>query len=189
MMMNYIKTYDNVLPKDICGKIIDKFEKQSSHHVNTVLDNHRSFTEINLNLYKEWSNEVNNLLVPIMQTYIEKYKRDNDIDEKIWPVKYGFEQIRMKRYLPNDVDEFQFHVDVTDHPSARRFLVYFFYLNDVQEGGETGFQYNRSLPIEQKIKPEAGKLLMFPPMWTHPHIGFKPISEPKYIIGSYLHYL
>jgi len=164
--MNYIKTYDNVLPKDICGKIIDKFEKQSSHHVNTVLE-----------------------LVPIMQTYIEKYKRDNDIDEKIWPAKYGFEQIRMKRYLPNDVDEFQFHVDVTDHSSARRFLVYFFYLNDVQEGGETGFQYNRSLSIEQKIKPEAGKLLMFPPMWTHPHIGFKPISEPKYIIGSYLHYL
>ena len=48
-MMNYIKTYDNVLPKDICVKIINKFEKHLEQHVNTTLENHRSFTEINLN--------------------------------------------------------------------------------------------------------------------------------------------
>jgi len=30
---------------------------------------------------------------------------------------------------------------------------------------------------------------MFPPLWTHPHAGLKPISNAKYIIGGYLHYI
>lgn len=188
-MMNYIKTYDNVLPKDICVKIINKFEKHLEQHVNTTLENHRSFTEINLNNHSEWKNEILNLLVPTFQTYIEKYKRDENIDENVWPEKYGFEQIRMKRYLPNDFDEFKFHADVMDHNSARRFLVCFIYLNDVLEGGETAFQYNRNAEMVHEVKPETGKMLLFPPFWTHPHIGKKPISNTKFIIGTYLHYL
>ncbi len=76
-----------------------------------------------------------------------------------------------------------------DHESAKRFLVAFFYLNDVEEGGETGFKYNRNQEPLLKVKPETGKLLMFPPFWTHPHIGYPPISGTKYIIGTYLHYL
>jgi len=39
------------------------------------------------------------------------------------------------------------------------------------------------------VKPETGRMLMFPPMWTHLHAGTKPIEKPKYIIGSYLHYV
>jgi len=30
---------------------------------------------------------------------------------------------------------------------------------------------------------------MFPPLWTHKHTAHKPLKEPKYIIGSYLHYV
>jgi hypothetical protein len=26
-------------------------------------------------------------------------------------------------------------------------------------------------------------------LWTHKHTAHKPIKEPKYIIGSYLHYV
>ena len=89
----------------------------------------------------------------------------------------------MKRYLPNDKDEFQEHVDVGDYASARRFLVFFLYLND-NEGGETSFS-----EYGLKVKPKTGSLLMFPPTWTYLHTGHKPIKLPKYIIGSYLHYL
>ena len=81
------------------------------------------------------------------------------------------------------------NVDVQSYETARRFLVGFFYLNDVEEGGETAFQQHKSVPISVKVKPKAGRLLIFPPLWTHPHIGMKPISEPKYIIGTYLHYV
>ena len=43
----------------------------------------------------------------------------------------------MKRYEPNGVDEFHDH-DVGNHESAKRFLVFFLYLNEPQ-GGETDF--------------------------------------------------
>jgi hypothetical protein len=26
-------------------------------------------------------------------------------------------------------------------------------------------------------------------LWTHLHSGLKPIEKPKYIVGSYLHYV
>ena len=82
-----------------------------------------------------------------------------------------------------NVDEFKKHVDVTDYNSARRFLAFFIYLND-NKGGQTFFP-----DYKIKINPVAGKLLMFPPLWTHLHSGLKPIKNPKYIVGSYLHYV
>ena len=56
------------------------------------------------------------------------------------------------------------------------------YLSDVEEGGET------NLPRQNiKSKPKAGRLLMFPPYWTHPHQGEKVIKGTKYILMTYLH--
>ena len=93
----------------------------------------------------------------------------------MFPSRYGFEEFRLKRYLPNGVDEFRNHVDVTRYATARRFLVFFLYLNDT-EGGETVFTN-----YDLRVKPRAGRILMFPPFWTHPHTGKKPINKPKYI--------
>jgi hypothetical protein len=120
---------------------------------------------------------------------MEVYKKDVGVDLMAWPENFGYEQLRMKRYLPNDQDEFKFHVDVQDYASARRFLVYFWYLNDVEEGGQTAFQLNRGQPVKLKVQPRTGRLLMFPPLWTHPHVAFKPVGGPKYIVGGYLHYV
>ena len=89
----------------------------------------------------------------------------------------------MKKYMPNNIDEFKEHVDVGDYASARRFLVFFLYLDD-NEAGETSFTN-----YDIKVKPKAGRLLMFPPTWTYLHTGHKPKDKPKYIIGSYLHYV
>ena len=90
----------------------------------------------------------------------------------------------MKKYVAEDDDRFDPHVDVGDHSSARRFLALFFYLNDVDEGGETWFT-----KMGIKVKPEAGRCLIFPPTWTYPHAGLPPLNTNKYIIGTYLHYI
>ena len=187
--MSYVKVYDDVLPKSLCESIISKFELQPQNHVITYLENHRSFTEININQHTDtWKNELD-VLFGTMQKYLIQYKNDVGVDDRSWPEQMGYEQLRMKRYLPNTKDDFKFHVDVNDYFSARRFLVYFWYLNDVAEGGETAFQLNRNVEPKIKVQPRAGRLLMFPPLWTHPHIGMMPISNPKYIIGGYLHYI
>jgi hypothetical protein len=66
--------------------------------------------------------------------------------------------------------------------TSRRFISFFWYLNDVAEGGETEF-------VDLTIKPEAGKLVIFPPLWMFPHKGNPPISNEKYLLSTYLHYL
>jgi hypothetical protein len=55
------------------------------------------------------------------------------------------------------------------------------YLNDVEEGGETVFE-------GFIIKPKIGSMLVFPPLWLFPHRGNPPISNTKYILSTYLHY-
>lgn len=188
MSINNVVYFDNALPGEICKEIINKFESNVDQQVDTILDNHRSFKEINVTRSGGWK-DVQEGLLNIFQHALKVYKQQFKIDEKSWPQKYGYEELRMKRYLPNDKDEFQFHTDVIDYASARRFLVYFWYLNTVEVGGETVFQDNRNSKPLLEVNPVEGRLLMFPPLWTHPHAGLKPVSGPKYIIGGYLHYV
>ena len=186
-MINCVRYYDNALDKNKCDEIIKRFEYDTDRHMQTELEGHRYFTELNISAYPDWK-DIHNMLVDEMQKFLKYYKHDLSLDDKVWPDELACEHFRMKRYLPNDKDEFKLHVDVGNHDSARRFLVYFWYLNDVEVGGETAFQWNSASETNSVIKPVAGRLLMFPPMWTYPHAGLKPISGPKYIIGGYLHY-
>ena len=179
---NYINVYDDVLNAGQCQHLIEKFEDSKQQWTKTELEGHRSFTEININLNKDWKEYVD-LLYKTLRPYVNKYCEDNKIDKKKqWPEKFGFEQIRFKKYEPNGKDFFDEHVDVLDYASAKRFLVFFLYLKD-NKGGHTSFP-----EYDLKVEPKAGRLLMFPPLWTYKHIGHKPIEEPKYIVGSYLHY-
>ena len=181
-MKKYIRTYDNVLTKDQCQQLIQKFEASGDQQVRTELENHRHFTEININHHKDWEGFVLGLYDKF-KPYVTRYHTDCEITKTQWPEKYGFEQMRFKKYNADGKDEFSSHVDVGDYNSARRFLVFFLYLDDNEEGW-TGFD-----EYDIKVKPEPGRLLMFPPTWTYLHTAFKPKDKPKYIIGSYLHYL
>ena len=101
----------------------------------------------------------------------------------MWPLRYSYESMRLKKYSPNDKDEFQNHVDVKDYTTARRFLVFFLYLDDNEKGQTSFSQYGFKSPCKK------GSLLVFPPLWPWLHAGDKPINKPKYIVGSYLHYV
>ena len=111
--------------------------------------------------------------------------KEVNIENHHFPPIIDMENIRIKKYTDNGKDVFKNHVDVlrSQGPSSKRFLVFIMYLSDVEEGGETSIpRYNI------KCKPKAGRLLMFPPFWTHPHQGEKVIKGTKYQIMTYLHY-
>jgi hypothetical protein len=67
--------------------------------------------------------------------------------------------------------------------TMERHLVFIWYLNDVHEGGETHL-----IQQDIKVKPKAGKIIFFPPYWTHFHAGLPPISNDKYIITGWVCY-
>ena len=191
-MDNLIRVYDDVIDEESCQKLIEKFEKFEEHFEEVYEKDEEeriSFKQLQLVKFKEWES-VQQGMLELFQDYIVRYKMDCNIKDKQWPEEYGYEAIRMKRYLNNDIDRFDPHVDVLDHNTARRFLAFFIYVNDVDEGGETKFvNLNKEgTYIPLTVNPKRGRLLMFPPMWPWVHAGRIPISGKKYLINSYCHY-
>ena len=92
-MKKYIRTYDKVISQDICNELIAKFEASQDQQTRTEYENHRYFTEININQHKDWEGMVNGLYATL-KPYIERYKNDCKIQFNQWPDKFGFEQIR-----------------------------------------------------------------------------------------------
>ena len=192
-MDDYIRVYDNVLDEESCKALIIAFENAHESyqtiHEEDGNGNNISFEQLILVDDPEWE-DIQKGMLEMFQDYIMHYKIDCGVYDKQWPQTYGYETIRMKRYLNNDFDRFDPHVDVLNHETAKRFLSFFVYLNDVKEGGETEFLDIRMPDTDTNltITPKRGRLLMFPPMWQYYHAGRKPISDKKYIIQSYCHY-
>ena len=77
---------------------------------------------------------------------------------------------------------FHWHVDSGSHSFSDRQLVAIWYLNDVPgPGGETEFKHQNV-----KISPECGKLVLFPPFWTHEHRGVTLEKGVKYIATTWI---
>ena len=191
-MDNLIRVYDDVVDEESCERMIKMFEDSKDTEPVKLEDgdNSISFTQLTMSEHKEWAS-VQAGMLEMFQEYIGRYNIDVSLKAKQWPPTYGYEAIRMKRYFNNDYDRFDPHVDVLNHETARRFLAFFIYMNDVEEGGETEFVnlYKPGTYVPFKVEAKRGRLLMFPPLWPWYHAGRKPISNNKYIIHSYCHYV
>jgi hypothetical protein len=91
------------------------------------------------------------------------------------------ESILVQKYEKNK-GKYIYHNDfkVSHEKKHYRVVTFLWYLNDVDEGGETEFWG------KYKIKPQAGKMILFPASWVFPHCGKMPISSDKYIITGWL---
>lgn len=65
--------------------------------------------------------------------------------------------------------------------ALHRVVLYMYYLNDVEEGGETEFYYQ-----QRKVQPKKGTMVIAPAGFTHSHRGNMPISSDKYIATSWV---
>jgi len=175
-LLDHIMVAERALPADHCARLIARFEADETIEACQREGGH-SFTQ--LDVARAWPDEHARLL-PVFVSQFQKYQQATHAH--FWPPKIRFENIRVKRYLPNNRDHFPPHVDVMDQQSARRFLTGFIYLN-APAGGETVFP-NLGL----SIAPETGKFLSFPPLWLFPHEGRPPRLSPKYILHTYLCY-
>lgn len=62
-----------------------------------------------------------------------------------------------------------------------RSLLFMYYLNDVTQGGQTEFFYQK-----KAIAPKAGRMVIAPAYFTHTHRGCVPESNDKYIVTSWV---
>lgn len=195
-LADMIMVIDDVLTHDQCDAFIEKFNLTELDEVTKRVSNfsweqdYRLFEELNITKHEDWTYE-NAVMFDKLCTIYPIYKTHTQSEFLLPLGACGFEAARMKKYLANDEDQFGWHADVGDATSAKRQLAMFTYLNDVEEGGETVFSGLLAEDDTQglRIKPKAGRSVIFPPMWMYPHKGLKPVSGPKYIISQYVHYL
>ena len=177
----------NVLTKETCQKVINMFEDSETHEGETLngIDYSTKKThEVNIrgDKWKEIDSIISSLLTTSIIEYGEYLNKIvindhilKELNNNITDTGY-----QIQKYIKGD-GYYKWHNDFTfGRAKSCRIVTFIFYLNDVEEGGETYF-YNG------KIKPEAGKLLLFPATWTYNHKGNMPISNDKYIITGWFY--
>ena len=104
-LTKYIKVYKNAVPDVFCDKMIQKFEDNPKQYhyqkrANPVRNFKMSFNQIHISNEKNWKEE-DKYLMDIFPMYVRQYREECNIIESQWPIEWGYEPIRFKRYLPN----------------------------------------------------------------------------------------
>ena len=187
---NFVGIYDGFFSPVYCDKLI-------AYH-DWCTDNNRTFGRPNHETIKK---DESTCLNPIFHNEIE-YAKDNlvgyveEFNRVFWDEcykDYSDTYSNLHNYDNHTIFTYKiqktepgggyhiWHCENGEKLFSKRVGVYILYLNDVEEGGET------ELWASYNVKPEAGKLLLFPATWTYPHRGKMPISNDKYIITGWIY--
>jgi len=179
----FIFEFENALKKEDCSNIIEMFENNKDDHyqgkigqnLNEDLDIKKS-TDLFISGKEIWK-DIDKLLFTALSKSLNELKKEIDFFKG--PFKdmgYAIQRTESGQY-------YHWHVDGGSHEFSYRQLVAIFYLNSLDEdqGGLTDFFYQ-----DVNIKPSTGKLILFPPFWTHKHRGAEVISGKKYIATTWI---
>jgi len=198
----FVKEFKNSLSSELCNEIIMKFETQEDKHIGHTqsgINIHVKDTmdySININnenyLYK-WKNIERILYIELKDKIIKYTDYLNDRFFRPFTELDNYEYKFLHKFYLSDtgfliqkysqkIGKYIYHNDFKIEPQKGKYRVitFLWYLNDISEGGTTEF-----LGGEFEIKPEKGKLILFPACWTFPHKANIPISDDKYIITGW----
>jgi hypothetical protein len=190
----YIYINKNSLSTDICKDIIEIYEKTQIKHaalthgeiinkdvLNAMQCRIEDITDpnwlpIHEFLQKELTTNLGNY-TKTLDNQIGDGKRYKHITDNII-----YNGCHINKYECLNEGKLVYHTDslLSKETDQERYITFIWYLNDVDEGGETEMKGNI------RIKPETGKLLLFPSTWTYPHCSRKTVSNDKYAIVGWL---
>lgn len=133
---------------------------------------------IDSNLYKrpDIADDFTANLLAVLQQYKQKFFYADDVET------YIVEDLNIQKYPKQTGGYHGWHSERQGNNT--RHLVWMTYLNDIEEGGETEFYYQKL-----KVKPRKGLTLIWPVDWTHTHKGHIAPNEEKMIITGWFSFL
>lgn len=184
MISNYIYVKEKEITKEICDEIISFFETNK-----TLQKNGEAGEKYNPSVKKTKDIGIDLYNIPISLTssfsiIIENIKKNVEIYNKYNNMNFNYEELLIKnvniqKYIHHDY-YYKSHHDFFVDKGYYRVYTFIYYLNDVECGGETDFYF-------MNIKPECGKLLIFPSDPLFQHEGKMPISNDKYILTGWFY--
>lgn len=179
---SFIFEIKGALPADVCREMVRRFEDRPDQHYEGRIGQQASkeqsikkTTDLAISGNTDWK-DIDGLLHRSLGLAIREFR------ERYPFFKGPFRDIgyNMQRYRAGEY--YHWHIDGGSHDFADRQLVAIWYINDVEgDGGETEFLYQ-----DIKVKPEEGKLILFPPFWTHEHRAVTMEKGDKYIATTWV---
>jgi len=179
---SFIFEKPNSLSKEFCENVISRFEEdtagQYKGRIGQLADQDNSIkksTDLVVSGKEHWK-DVDRALFQCMGKAILEFR-------ETYPFFKGpFKDMGYGVQRTNPGEHYHWHIDGGSHDFSHRQLVAIWYLNDVVgPGGETEFLFQ-----DIKVKPELGKLILFPPFWTHEHRGVTLELGVKYIATTWV---
>ena len=184
---NFIGNWD-IENNELCNQMIEFFEKNPDRQVKGqtaggVNESVKKCTDITIR-----PEDLADKKFQIFNTYFENlFQCFNDYKEqydflKTFVKKLHIGPFNIQKYYPGDHFN-KIHAERTDMSTIHRIFAWMTYLNDVEDGGTTDFDYYKI-----KVKPKTGKTLIWPAEWTHAHKGSVLKGGEKYIITGWSHF-
>ena len=173
----------------ICKDIIDWFESNTElHHdgrvyfANNTMGVDKDFKDSTCISVKDlsfaYSQEPLAKFLDWLWGCVNQYITDfPELDGMAFAMSEGF---NIQRYLPPDQGFKAFHQERQSVETSNRLMVFMLYLNTVNDLGGTEYKYYNHVE-----KAEEGKLLIWPPDFTHTHRGVVSPTEKKYVLTGW----
>ena len=179
---SFIFERPHALPDAFCDEVVRRFETQPEHQREGVIgqtgaleQSVKRTTDLVVSDKSGWE-DVDKMFFRCMAAALKEFR------ETFPYFKGPFKDLgyQVQRYRPGDF--YHWHIDGGSHQFSQRQLVALWYLNDIPgPGGETEFLYQ-----DISVRPEKGKLLLFPPFWTHEHRAAELKQGAKYIATTWV---
>jgi predicted 2-oxoglutarate/Fe(II)-dependent dioxygenase YbiX len=170
------------LPLDFCDEVIARFEASPQYQREGVIgqlgqqDNQiKKTTDLVVSDKQDWK-DIDEIFFRTTAAAMNEFCRSYPYFSK------GFKDLGYQVQRYNEGEFYHWHIDGGSHQFSARQLVLLWYLNDVEgPGGETEFLYQ-----DVSVTPEKGKMVMFPPFWTHEHRAAEVQKGVKYIATTWV---
>ena len=191
---DFIRVYDKALSREFCRGIIDYFEWCVEN--NRVWDRKIDSNKLRKDDLSTTMNPTNFYDIQFTKEHLHGYI--NEFNNAFWDECYNsycdeFDVInslgkhtvfsyKVQKTMPAQ-GYHVWHSEASDRELSNRIMAYILYLNDVPDGGETEFLYQR-----KRIDPKEGRLVLFPACYTHIHRGNPPLRGSKYIMTGWIEF-
>ena len=180
---SFIYEIDNALPADVCDDMVARFEANPEQHhdgrIGQAEDIEQSIkrsTDLRISGRDDWQ-DVDRALF----TSLGKVLNQLAVEFPFFAVN-RFRDVGYQLQRTQQDEFYHWHIDGGPGEFSQRQLVVIWYLNDVQgPGGTTDFALQ-----EVSIKPQRGKMVLFPPFWTHIHRNATLEQGVKYIATTWV---
>jgi len=181
--LSFIYEMAGALPADVCREAIRRFEEKTDQQVAGRIGvdaaeapEVKRSTDLRISGREDWK-DIDRILAQQLVSSVHVLAREFPFfaANKFKDIGYNLQRTRPGEY-------YHWHVDAGPGEFSTRQLVAIWYLNDVEgPGGETEF------PLQGvSLRPAQGKLVLFPPFWTHVHRGVTLQQGVKYIATTWI---